>query len=1098
MNDHFRPPGAAALASWIARELDHSRSIFGIPEALWFRPSPDDRFATTLHGRDIATPIGVAAGPHTQLAQNIVAAWLCGARVIELKTVQHLDEIEVAKPCIDMQDEGTNIEWSQELTIPQSYREYLTAHLLIHALHARLGFPGDAPKVLFDTSVGYDMDGLGSAKMQWFLEHVGDAGDELEPCRSAVATAFPEIADLEISPRLSDCVTVSTLHGCPPDEIGAIAEHLMDEWGLYTAVKLNPTLVGYETVCEILVEELGWTHIEPHRPAFDADIGFGEAEELVARLTAFAGAHGVDFGIKLCNTLPVINRRSSLEGDEAAAYLSGRPLHALAVELARRFATTRGGPPAISFAGGADAFSTPRLLAAGLRPVTVCSDILRPGGYLRLTQYLDEINAALDRSGARDLDALTLWEANGAAATVHDAARVNLDRYADELRRHPELRADGYRRNNTKTSRPLGYFDCIAAPCTDTCGVHQGVPEYMRSVAGNDLEAAARVISRDNPLPSILGRACHHPCEEVCTRTHLDRPLAIREIKRFVTDNQAPPRPALPTRHGPSVAVVGAGPCGLAAATDLARAGLPTTVFEARGEGGGMVSATIPGYRASDAVVHRDLKAVSGLGVEIVYGVRVGDDPSLSDLFRRGFRHVVVGAGAQRGLRLGVDGEDSAGVLDGLDFLRSARRDEPPELGRRVAVIGGGDVAMDCARSARRITGGEVTLVYRRTAAEMPAHPDEVRDLLDEGCRVRELTAPRRVLAEKGRARALECAVMTLGEPDASGRPRPVEIPGETVILEIDSIIVAIGQRPDLSVFGTTDVETDRRGFVAVDPETLESSVPQLWVGGDLRIPGPSNIVDACGDGRRIAREILRREAIEGTALEPRPAVCVIDRGDALRRRSRRLPRVEIPHLEVQDRGGFIEVIGTLDADAAAAEASRCLDCDLVCGTCESVCPNRAIVSYRLPDSLRVESDGAFLGVEQADQVAVISDVCNHCGNCATFCPTAGRPWHDKPRFFFHRGDFDAEAENAFMLLSIKGAAAIQGRFGGELCQLVDGGELVFSSPEGVVRPDLPSLQPLDGESRRRCAIMLTLLRGVTGSLPYFPVVDAEAGWVVT
>ncbi len=862
VNDRFRPLGAERLAAWIAREMANAGSIFGIPSELWFAPTRGDRFALDLRGARLQTPIGVAAGPHTQLAQNIIVAWLCGARVIELKTVQTLDRIEVAKPCIDMQDEGYNIEWSQELTVRESFREYLTAWILIHTLHAELGFEGNDPGVVFDLSVGYDLEGIARPNMRWYLEHMADPGEELDRCVAEVAQTFPRVLDLSIPSRIADSVTLSTLHGCPPEEIGAIGEHLLESWGLHTAVKLNPTLLGYETVREILVDHLHWSSVEPHRPAFDSDISYPDAIALVERLRSFGHERGLGFGVKLCNTLPVVNRRPEFSADEATAYLSGRPLHALAVEVARRLGNDTGGMIGVSFAGGADAFNTPALLASGLRPVTICSDLLRPGGYLRLGQYLEEIDSALDRTGAADLDELIIKSAKGPRG-LREAARHNLEVYADSLRDDPELACGSYRRRHTKTGRSLGLFDCIEAPCTDVCSVSQQVPGYMRRVAAGDVDGAAAIIAADNPLPAILGRACHHPCEPVCLRTHLDQPVAIREIKRFATDNARPdPGPGSSDPASFSVAVIGAGPCGLAAAAALARAGVRTVLFEAREEGGGMVSATIPGYRASTTAVERDLEAVAALGVELRYGVSVGRDLGLDEMLAGEFSYVVVAVGAQRGLRLGLDGEDAAGVLDGLDFLRRTRRGEPSGLGRKIAVIGGGDVAMDCARSARRLAQGEVEILYRRTIGEMPAHPEEIRDLLAEGITIRELVAPRKILAENTRIHALECATMTLGEPDASGRPRPVEAPGGVHTLEVDTLIVAIGQQADLGVFAGSTVTTSPSGYLVVDGETLETSLPRVFAGGDLRDPGPSNIVDACGDGQRIARSILKREGL--------------------------------------------------------------------------------------------------------------------------------------------------------------------------------------------------------------------------------------------
>lgn len=1081
MSDRFQPLGAERLAAWIAAEIDASGSVFGIPRELWFAPSPTDRFAFTLRGARLETPIGVAAGPHTQLAQNIVVAWLCGARVIELKTVQTLDRIEVAKPCIDMQDEGYNTEWSQELSIRESFHEYLAAWVVIHALHARFELPGSAPGVLFDLSVGYDLEGIRRPNMRWYLEHMIDAGEELEGCVSAVASSFPEIHDLEIGFRLADSVTLSTLHGCPPEEIESIAEHLLDTWGLHTAVKLNPTLIGYDTVREILIEELDWTHVEPHRPAFDADIGYPEAVALVRRLRKYGDQRNLEFGIKLCNTLPVVNRRPEFHPGEETAYLSGRPLHALAVELARRLVDDTAGELTISFAGGADAFNTPALLAAGLRPVTTCSDLLRPGGYLRLLQYLEQIDLELDRAGAADLDEFILRSA-GIAGSITRAARHNLTRYADSLPNDPDLIRGSFSRNRTKTDRTLGLFDCVAAPCTDVCGVDQQVPSYMRHVASGDVDKAAEVIARDNALPTILGRACHHPCESVCLRTHLDQPVAIREIKRFVTDNARPRvQPITAGSKALSVAIVGAGPCGLATAAELANAGVRAVIFETRSEGGGMVSATIPGYRASGSAVNRDLDAVTDLGVEVEYGVSVGRDLTLDQLFGRGFSSIVVAVGAQMGSSLGIDGESSDGVMDGLDFLRSARHGRTADLGDRIAVVGGGDVAMDCARSARRLSEGEVEILYRRTVDEMPAHPDEIRDLLSEGITIRELVAPRRAVTTGGRLEAIECAVMTLGEPDVSGRPRPVEVPGGEITIALDTLIVAIGQKADLSVFSGSMVATSPGGYLEVDTESLETSIPRVYAGGDLREPGPSNIVEACGDGRRIARAILEREGLP-TPIPSPVAAPPLELPDLLRRRSHRDWRVEIPRTRGSDRSAFDEVVATLDRDVATVEAARCLDCDLLCSTCDGVCPNRAIATYFLsgPEATPSRPESRPLVAKQAPQVAVIADLCNECGNCTTFCPTVGRPWRDKPRLFFHRGDFETETDNAFMLMRIKGEPAIQGRFRGETRQLVMDGS---SAPRIV--PD------------EEDATLHTLLRGLTRSLPHLPMPDIEPSWII-
>jgi putative selenate reductase len=327
---------------------------------------------------------------------------------------------------------------------------------------------------------------------------------------------------------------------------------------------------------------------------------------------------------------------------------------------------------------------------------------------------------------------------------------------------------------------------------------------------------------------------------------------------------------------------------------------------------------------------------------------------------------------------------------------------------------------------------------------------------------------------------------MRLGEPDASGRPRPVEVPGGNIILEIDTLIVAIGQQADLGVFTGCAVRTSPSGYLEVDGETLETSLDRVYAGGDLRDPGPSSIVDACGDGQRIARAILARDGVfppDDHRDPPGPP----NRVDLLARRARRLARVETPRTPEADRRGFDEVIETLGPEEAAREAARCLDCDQLCSTCEGVCPNRAIATYLLepspsfPPASRRIRDG-FPVPEQIPQVAVFADLCNECGNCATFCPTTGKPWRDKPRVYFDRGAFEAESDNAFMLLRVDDLTAIQGRFAGKTLQLVLAEELAGEHVNLTVES----------------AIMASLLRGLTESMPHLPISEADPEWLVT
>lgn len=1113
MSDRFQPIRMEQLASWVFAELKRNDAIFGIPRRLFFVPASNDPFAISLYGRRLETPYGVAAGPHSQMAQNIVAAWLCGARFIELKTVQTLDEIEVSKPCIDMRDEGYNCEWSQELKVLQSFDEYLRAWVLIHALHRELGFPGDAPGVIFNLSVGYNMEGLLRPNMQEYLRLARDAGPMLDEYAAITARHCLAAKGIAIPACLSDNVTLSTMHGCPPDEIEKISRYLIDDCGLHTSVKLNPTLLGPQALRGILNRDLGFKDVRVPDLAFEHDLKFEDAVPMLRRLGEAAARRKVAFGVKLSNTLEVENHRPVFPKKEKMMYMSGRSLHALTVNLAAKLGDEFGGRLAMSFSGGADAFNAHRLLACGMKTVTVCSDLLKPGSYLRMRQYLDNTAAAIRACGATDIDGLVLNSAGARDGNVRGAAAASLQRYASETLREPRLKKDAVDAGRTKTARTLASFDCIKAPCTDECAVDQKVPQYMNLVREGRSGEAIDLTRDDNPLAAILGRACNHACESVCVRTHYDEPLAIREIKRFVMDQEKQPhyRQRAPGQ-GVRVAVVGGGPCGLSVGYFLAQAGYAVTIFEARPYAGGMVSGSIPGYRATSASIEQDMEIIRRLGVEIRYDKQAGRDFRLEDLRGDGFKYVAVAGGAQQGIPLGIPGEDTPGVIDGLAFLRAAREQRSAPLGARVGVIGGGDVAMDCARTAARLTSGKVTLVYRRTMDQMPAQREELRDALGEGIGILELAAPHSVVADDGRLKALRCTRMELGAPDASGRRRPMAIPNSEFDIAFDDLIVAIGQRADLSLFGDLQVALTGKGYIAVDAQTMETSIDGVFAGGDIVMDGPETIVKALGDGRRIARSIRARE--EGVR-EPEPRAghdANIDVVALLHRRSRREPRIEVAHLPVNQRHNFDEVVQSLAPADAMREAQRCLDCDKMCSLCVAVCPNLAFMTYRsmpfaasLPELRIVDAAAKVIGsrpfaVEQCFQVAVLADFCNECGNCVTFCPTSGRPYADKPRLYLDRPEFDVQSDNAFMLFRQDAAWGLRGRFGGASHEIVLNTTLAYTSPQlsATIDPADFSLKDVelvgaregDTISLEPCAQMIVLLKSLRDSMPHLPTAD--------
>jgi NADPH-dependent glutamate synthase beta subunit-like oxidoreductase len=1177
MSDKFQPITMEQLAAWVFTELETRGSIFGVPRELFFVPKPADEFATSVYGQRLETPFGVAAGPHSQMAQNIIVAWLCGARFIELKTVQTLDEIEVSKPCIDMQDEGYNVEWSQELKVRQSFDEYVRAWVLIHALHRKLGFPGEIPGVIFNASVGYNMEGLLKPNMQGYLKSVKDASELVRPYVGIVAKYFPEIGGVAVSDRLADNVTLSTMHGCPPDEIEKIAAYLIGEWGFHTNVKLNPTLLGPERLRQILNKQLGYADVVVPDSAFGHDLKYADAVPMLKRLRDAAKVRQVQFGVKLSNTLEVQNHRDAFAKKEKMMYMSGRALHAVTVNLAAKLADEFKGGLMMSFSAGADAFNAAHLLRCGMKTVTVCSDILKTGGYLRLRQYVENTAEAMKAARAADLpdfvckearrietfgrefeamlfDALKGREAVAAnkvackniarcliqlpatsrvssvvrgwaaeqSLTEHAdelmrcvteaCARINLEQYGEVVLAERTLMKRSFERERTKTSRPLGLFDCIMAPCTDECPVNQKVPQYMNLVRQGKLQEAIEVTRSDNPLPSILGRACNHLCEEVCVRTHLDEPLAIREMKRFIMEQEK--KPHYRTKASAArkkVAVIGGGPCGLSVAYFLAQAGYGVTIFEARPYVGGMVSGTIPAYRAAQAIVDQDLKIIRDLGVEILCNQKAGKDFTVESLRKQGFEQLVVGVGAQQGKKLGVEGDEVEGVLDALEFLRSVKEGKPMLLGERVGVIGGGDVAMDCARSAWRLKSGKVSVIYRRSIDQMPAAREEVEDVIAEGIEIVELAKPLKVISKRGKMTGLECLRVTLGEKDSSGRRRPVDIPTTEFVIPLDTLIVAVSQAPDLGFLADQKPELTAAGYLKIDPATMETSIPGVYAGGDIALNGPESIVKALGDGRKIAESIRRKEGSLRVAEEKAGIFADADAVDLLRRKSHRKFRVSIPHLPPAGRNNFDEVIMTMTEDSAREETGRCLDCQLMCSICTSVCPNLAIMTYRLdPFEMklpelkarggRIESGEArHYRVGQPFQIAILNDFCNECGNCATFCPTAGKPYRDKPRLYLQRSEFEAESDNAFMVYRHDGVWSLCARFGGATHEVVLGHETVYSSPRFkayldpktlAIKGMVPVGSLADGEtlSLEPCVKMLALLSGIRKSLLHLPI----------
>jgi putative selenate reductase len=1052
MIDRFNIFSAEQLLGWILAEAEADH-ILGIHRGLFFTPTVADPFRLKRYGRLLETPIGVAAGPHTQLTQNLVAAWLCGARYLELKTVQVLDDLKVTKPCIDMQDEGYNCEWSQELRLEESFSQYLDAWILLHVLRHHLGWDtatgpgGQGPGFIFNMSAGYNLEGIQSAAMQRFFDRMHDCEAEKNRRVVALAKVYPAIEQIEIPGQMSDNVTVSTMHGCPPEEIEKIGRYFIEARGLHTTIKLNPTLLGPERLRGLLNDALGFPVTVPDI-AFEHDLKYDAGCDLIRALTDSADKKGVSFGLKLTNTLETVNAGRYLPEKEQMLYMSGRALHPISIHLAARLQEAFDGRLAISFCAGLDCFNLAPVLRCGFKPVTVCSDLLKPGGYGRLGQYLDQLERAMFAEGATSLDE---WVQSPQETDLAAAGLARLKAYADRVAGESTYQKRAFPYAGIKAQRPLEPFDCIAAPCVAACAASQDIPRYLAHTARGEFDQALDVIRATNPFPNVQGMVCDHLCQAKCTRMNYDSPLLIREIKRYVAqkagnqtgeaivdDTGGPLSPVIPDdsqRMGPAsdgeslrkattdgdshrIAIVGAGPSGLACAYFLARAGFAVEIFEGKHQPGGMAADGIPEFRLDDRSLATDIDAIRKLGVEIHTGVRV--DADRFEALRKTFDYLYIAIGAQNSLRLGIPGESAKGVWDQLAFLSAVRRGEAPEIGKSVAVIGGGNAAMDAARTALRLVGpdGRVHILYRRTRAEMPADAEEIQAALDEGIELVELTAPECVLAEDGWVTSNLCFRMRLGEPDASGRPRPTRIEGSEFKIAVDTVISAIGQ--------SVAVDFLPDGELKPDPVTLETQLSDVFAGGDA-VRGAASLILAIGDGRRAAEGIARKAGF-ALNITQHKAASGMDPGALEIQRARRIFGPEMPQRPARERADFELVSDTLEDAEARAEARRCLQCDLLCNICVTVCPNRANIAYTAalgsypvvkaaagPHGVTWEVIDQLI-ITQGPQVLNLGDACNHCGNCTSFCPTSGAPYLDKPRFYLSEAGFDGDP-NAYRLV---------------------------------------------------------------------------------
>ncbi len=780
MGDSLRPLSFEKLMAMLLEEYSAYGTVFGVKD--FYKAG---RARLPIFGMRIENPVGPGAGPATQMAQGIIVAYVSGARFIELKTV-FPESGEGEKPSVSTDGCTYFSERPSELSIGEAFNEYVKAWYAIKLISTafELGVPEG---FVFNMSVGGSLEDLKSEKMNAFIEGLKSAEytKVWRECENWARAHMDELDGVDntyisdISPNVSASVTFVPKPGLSAGEIEDCARYLIEEKRLHTFVRLDPGLLGYYTIRGIL-DINGYPDIEISKEKIEAEAAYDDIKPALLRLQSAADALRLEFGVKVCDGLLT---EDSEEKAVSGGRLTGRALFPIAFSLAEKIANDFGGGLRICFSGGADYYTATKLFNAGIWPITIVSDLIRPGGLKRLKQVAEDISKC--------------DYAHFSGILTSDLPDIEKDVYSGGRYKNPGLS------KAKKAKVPIPYAYCFKAQCRAVCPLGQDIPLITRLIKNGKSLEALRVIFERNPMPFTVETLCPHPCVDACSRRFYECPLSINTENLKAAKNACfdlLDETELKSRAGEPIAVVGCGPAGLATACFLARQGANVTVFDKEWRPGGAVTKYIPDFRISDADVEWDVTLIQALGIDMELGEEV---TSIKELREKGFEKVVLalGAGSQKPLKFAFGKNQPA--LAFLERFKREREALEEEIAGNVVVIGGGHSAVAAARCAKRLPSVDrVTLVFDKPESEMTASPSEIAALKKEGIFLSSSLIPGGV-----RGGYLLCHKSALGEPDEKTGIRHVLDTGEKDKVPADLAINAVGEECDSPLFDEIDAK---------------------------------------------------------------------------------------------------------------------------------------------------------------------------------------------------------------------------------------------------------------------------------------------------